>query len=619
VSIRGTVRRRGAPWWLGLAAVASVFATSCATPVGVRRIGPQEANRMLTATVLTSGEPSALAREYLYRLSLADRYREDPAGTIATLHEGLGQADESRRLFALAELSFDHAERSGDRSYYLGAAVYAWAFLFPQDTSERPGPYDPRARTAMDLYNRGLTEGLAVPALDEVDLAARTVELPFGTLTLDVDPAGFEYGGHRLVKFASLADYEVRGLRNRYRRRGIGAPLAATVERHGDSAERWIAPRAKVPVTALLRFADVRGDMSRGAMRGTLELYDADAHPSIDIGDLTLALEAETTTTLAYQLEGSPIWDFEIAGFRRGDFQLFDDDTDLVMLHPYQPGRIPVVFVHGTASSPARWVEMVNELKNDPYVGHRYQFWYFIYNTGNPVSYSAMHLRESLQQVIQELDPMGADESLSRMVVIGHSQGGLLTKMTVVNSGSRFWDSEWAVPFDEAELHPETRDLLRRSMFIEPLPFVSRVIFICTPHRGSYLAENFLGKVARRLVKLPAGLTKAGVELMKLNAVSAAKTAWRLPTAIDNMDWSNPFLRTLDSLPIAPGVHAHSIVAVRGDGPPDLGDDGVVRYASAHLDGVASEFVVRSGHSTQSRPETIEEVRRILYAHVDGL
>jgi len=604
---------------LGLAAAVSAVATSCATPVGVRRIGPQEANRRLTSTVLTSGEPSASAMEYLYRLSLADRYREDPAGTISTLHAGLGQVDESRRLFALAELSFDHADRGGDRSYYLAAAVYAWAFLFPADPSSRPGAYDPRVRTAMDLYNRGLTEGLAVPAIDEVDLSARTVDLPFGTLTLDVDPTGFTFGGHRLVKFASLADYEVRGLRNRYRRRGIGAPLAATVERHGDSAERWIAPRAKVPVTALLRFTDARGDMSRGVLRGVIEIYAADEQPSVDIGDLTLALEAETTTTLAYQLEGSPLWDFEIAGFRRGDFQFFGDDTNLVMLHPHQPGRIPVVFVHGTASSPARWVEMVNELKNDPYIGDRFQYWYFIYNTGNPVAYSAMQLRESLQQAVREIDPMGVDESLRRMVVIGHSQGGLLTKMTVVNSGSRLWEADWAVPFAEARMDPETRDLMRRSLFVEPLPFVSRVIFICTPHRGSYLAENFLGQFARRLVKLPAGLTKASVELMKLNAVGAAKTAWKLPTAIDNMDWSNPFLRTLDSLPIAPDVHAHSIVAVRGDGPPELGDDGVVRYASAHLDGVTSEFIVRSGHSTQSRPETIEEVRRILYAHVDGL
>jgi hypothetical protein len=78
----------------------------------------------------------------------------------------------------------------------------------------------------------------------------------------------------------------------------------------------------------------------------------------------------------------------------------------------------------------------------------------------------------------------------------------------------------------------------------------------------------------------------------------------------------NPFLRTLADIPVAPGVAAHSIIAVRGSGPPETGSDGVVSYASAHIEGVESEFVVRSGHSAQSNPEVILEVRRILLEHV---
>jgi hypothetical protein len=53
-----------------------------------------------------------------------------------------------------------------------------------------------------------------------------------------------------------------------------------------------------------------------------------------------------------------------------------------------------------------------------------------------------------------------------------------------------------------------------------------------------------------------------------------------------------------------------------GEGPITGKTDGVVAYESAHIDGVASEKVVRSGHSTQGHPETIEEVRRILRDHV---
>jgi hypothetical protein len=226
-----------------------------------------------------------------------------------------------------------------------------------------------------------------------------------------------------------------------------------------------------------------------------------------------------------------------------------------------------------------------------------------------------MKLRESLRSVVADLDSAGKDPALQQMVVIGHSQGGLLTKMTVVDSGSSFWDRRMKTPFDQAKLDPETRDLLRRALFVRPLPFVKEVVFIATPHRGSYMASNFVVKFANKFLNLPGGLVKAAVQLDKLRQPSELGTPFRIPTALDNMDGSNPFVQTLSGLPIANGVHAHSIIPVTGDGPPEEGNDGVVKYKSAHIEGVESELVVRSGHSTQSVPETIEEVRRILYEH----
>ncbi len=588
---------------------------ACATPIGVKRISPAAAERSLTANVLTSGHPSAASVQLLNRLGLTQRFAKEPVTALRELHEGLGGADERDRLLALSELSFGHAQAGGHRAYYLSSAVYAYAFLFPDDPQTAPKRYDPRVRLALDLYNRGIVQGLRNSDKEEVDLGARTLALPFGELDLAVDPSGFHYGGYALEHFVSLTDLEVRGLRDRYRHAGIGAPLSA--RGHGSSAQvdKWLPPNQKVPVTLLLRLHDVGPGLTSGHVHGTIELYDTDSSEATKIGSYSVPLEFDPTAALAYRLEGAAIWDFEIAGFRRGDFGWLGSQPrlGLFMLHPYVPGRIPVVFVHGTASSPARWAEMVNELMGDATIRRRFQFWFFIYNTGNPVAYSAMRLREDLQAVTRDVDPEGHDPALHEMVVIGHSQGGLLTKMTVVSSGTRFWDSRFPVPFEQADLSSETKDLLRRSLFVEPLPFVKQVIFIATPHRGSFLAENFLGKIARRLISVPATITKAGVELVKLNPTGAAETAWRMPTAIDNMDWSNPFLRTLASLPIAPGVHAHSIIAVKGEGPPEDGDDGVVKYTSAHIDGVESELVVRSAHSCQSDPRTIEEVRRVLY------
>jgi hypothetical protein len=141
------------------------------------------------------------------------------------------------------------------------------------------------------------------------------------------------------------------------------------------------------------------------------------------------------------------------------------------------------------------------------------------------------------------------------------------------------------------------------------------VIFIATPHRGSFLASNPIAKFGNKFINLPGGLAKSAVQLAKLREPSLLGTPFTIPTALDNMDASNPFIRTLVTMPIAEGVHAHSIIPVKGNGPVEEGNDGVVEYKSAHIDGVESELVVRSGHSTQATPQTIEEVRRILYEH----
>jgi pimeloyl-ACP methyl ester carboxylesterase len=597
-------------------AILSVLLAGCATPIGVTRISAQEANRSRTASVLSTGEVGTEANQFLSRLKLLERYAKDPVGTIGEIHAELGAEDDSARLFVLAELSFAYAENSGDRAYFVASAAYAWNFLFPQNTEHRPGRYDARVRTAMDLYNGGVTGGMSSDVGDEVDLSSRIIELPYGSLYVDVDPSGFKFGGYNLEKFISLAEFKVRGLRNRYRQRGIGVPLAASVAKSGqERVDRWLPPRVKVPVTALLRFPEPSRGITGGEMHATIELYDDVETAAVPIGDISVPLESDTTATLAYQLEGAPVWDFEFAGFRSGDFSLVSQKDNLLMLHPYHPGRIPVVFVHGTASSPARWAEMANELMNDPVLAQRYQLWFYIYNTGNPIAYSAMGLREALQRAMQDLDPQGLDPAMRQMVVIGHSQGGLLTKMTVVDSGTQLWDARFKRPIDQMSMSSDTKALLRQTLFVEPLPSVTTVVFICTPHHGSFVAENFFGKIGRRLVHLPGTLTKVSTDLITLNPSGAAQ-ALTLPTAVDNMNGSDPFLKTLAALPIAPGVDAHSIVAVKGEGPPEKGDDGVVRYSSAHLDGAASELIVRSGHSTQAQPETIEEVRRILYEHL---
>jgi hypothetical protein len=167
-------------------------------------------------------------------------------------------------------------------------------------------------------------------------------------------------------------------------------------------------------------------------------------------------------------------------------------------------------------------------------------------------------------------------------------------------------------------LQPDTRELLRRSLFLEPEPFVGRVVFIATPHRGSYLAEYSLGRFVAGLVRLPFNLLRASGDIITNNPdafrFDPSRTRF---DSVYGMTPGSPLITGLADIPVAPGIPVHLIIAVRGDGPVEDGSDGVVRYQSAHTAGVESELVVRSGHSVQANPEAVLEVRRILLRHAE--
>ena len=612
------------PWrgWLILMLFTQVLA--CATnPVGVRRASASDVHRALTANVLTAGEPSAVSTQILNHRNLLELYEDEPDTAIGSLRADLLATTEQRDLlFALAELEFHRGERMrrGDaRPHFLASAFYAQAFVTSVSGDVVEVALDPRLRLAADLYNRGLAVGLATDDGEYVDVTPRRLPMSFGELALERDKADLSWGGYRMTDFVPVAELEVRGLRNRYRSPGIGVPLAASLEPvELEDSERHvsrISSGIRVAATALVRFRGGLQNFDGEMVGGDLRLFTLDDATTVVVGERVLPLEYEPTAALAFGLTEASPWRFERRGFLSGDFGQ-DRDRGLRMLAPYDPARIPVVFVHGTASSPARWAEMVNHLRSDPEILARYQFWIFQYNTGNPIPFSAGLLRQSLVDLVDEIDPEKDDENLRRMVVIGHSQGGLLTKLCVVESGDAFWAGISTAPVEDLDLRPETREVVEQSLFFEPLPFVKRVIFIATPHRGSFVADRRLVRFATRFIAMPGDLADAAGDLF---AEDDDRILLRglddMPSSLDNMASDNRFGRTLAGLPIAAGVEAHSIIAVLED-QDDLesGDDGVVTVQSARIAGVQSELIVRSGHSTQLHPLTIGEVRRILRA-----
>jgi pimeloyl-ACP methyl ester carboxylesterase len=588
-----------------------LLASACATPISVTQLDPQTAQRELTRNVLSAGEPSRFSQIMLNRADLYGRFNEDPEAALWTLHtEVVSGRRGVNQVFALAELSFLHAERTKQQSYYLAAALYAYAFLFPPPETPAPEPYDPRFRDACDLYNRALTAALRSPDGSYGDFQATVLPLPFGELELAFDPAQLTWLDRRLTEFVSLADVDVKGLRNRYRRPGVGAPFAASTVAGATRPGLDIPARLKVPVTAFLRIDEPWQQLKTTLLQARLELYVTFETETVQVDSRPVPLEAEPTAALAAMLSGSPAWDFELGGFLFGDLLRQRTPTQLLALEPYRPGRIPVVFVHGTASSPARWAETFNELQNDPRLRPRYQFWFFTYETGNPVIYSAMRLREALETAVATLDPATQDPALREMVLIGHSQGGLLVKLMVVDLEQEI-RTALRKTLEDPGLSDETRDLMRKMTAVRPLPFVHRVIFVATPHRGSYVAGNWLMHQAARLVRLPGQVLRTTEDVLTRDPELAVRFRGRL-SSVYAMTPGSPLVTELAPAPLAPGVIGHSIIAVKGEGPFQQDTDGVVAYSSAHLDGMVSELVVNSGHSVQQNPEAIEEVRRIL-------
>ena len=292
------------------------------------------------------------------------------------------------------------------------------------------------------------------------------------------------------------------------------------------------------------------------------------------------------------------------------------------MLEPFQPDKIPVVFVHGLMSRPRTWAMLFNDLLADPVLRRRYQFWFFQYPTGNPILYSASVLRESLLTVQETYDPDATNLNFQQMVICGHSMGGLLSKLQVHRSGDRLWKLVSEVPLESLQLSPDQRSLLKRVMFFDALPFVDRVVFMAVPHRGSEMATSFIGRLGVRLTRIPGRLQDTvGAVRQRLRKSTGAKSDAdllnRAITGISDLDPGNPVLIEVASWEFPNHLEIHSIIgnAVAADTPG--GDDTVVPYGSSHLADARSEKIVKSGHKVHTTAAGILELRRILHLHLE--
>ena len=484
----------------------------------------------------------------------------------------------------------------GDEATRIAALVEA-AELTAQ---ARPGSAEQR-------LNRAATENLVAT------LQARAfapVVLPDGsTLTVSGDsPKTLD--PRTADELLAAAAMQIKGLRVRNIQEGAGVPYVARFK-SGSPALRTqagVPPLSGIcePVTALLR---------SGTSGPQLVFYRTLSDDNTTINGRRVKLAADFTAPLAYMLSKGRNRSIDIRALVRTDLNM--DHAGLYQFSRYEPGKIPVVLVHGLMSRPETWVPAVNGLLGDEQIREKYQFWFFLYPTGLPVWASAAKLREDMDRFRTTLDPRRANPNLDRMVIAGHSMGGLISGLQIRSGGHHLWRQFMTTPPEQLKLSPQTRERLLRIINFGPRHDVARVVFFATPHRGSELAVNPFAEFFARLIRLPFNVAQPDMLTIRQALREDLRELFVAPAnSVVFLRARSPLLAAILRLPMRPGVPYHSIIGDRGRGDTPDSSDGVVPYWSSHLDGASTEKIVPSGHGTNENPEGIREFRRILRRHV---
>ena len=252
---------------------------------------------------------------------------------------------------------------------------------------------------------------------------------------------------------------------------------------------------------------------------------------------------------------------------------------------------------------------MINSLRDDPWIRKHYQFWVFSYPSGYPYPYSAILLRRDLDGITR------AFYSRKKIVLVGHSMGGMISRLMVTDAKDRLWQSFFGTTPAKTPLTGETRRLLQEALVFNHRPEIKRVIFISTPHRGSALASGWIGRIGSSLIRTPLLASIYASASQSEIADPAAGQLKRLPNSVDTLEPKDRFVLAVNKLPLTPGIPYHSIIGDRGRGDTPNSSDGVVPYWSSHLPGAQSELIVNSDHGAQYNPQAIREVDRILKAY----
>ncbi|MHB8138786.1 MAG: esterase/lipase family protein [Smithellaceae bacterium] len=545
-----------------------------------------------------------------------------------------------QRLSALAELwlkeamELDRQPRNREHfeniiNAYLETARHAYAYLFLTKRTPNMRALEDRQAQVRDYYNFAVQHTLTTlfeyyrknPPAD-ID-GKRDVYFQCGGWHITIRNEDVRFAGSRnlpdeLIPASSLS---FAGLRNQYRRDGLGAELVAVTSHRVVNMGSAEMPYSETPFPALTAVMTFPGtslkevlDTSEVVITG----YDPYNHESIYLAGTQIPLAANFTS-------GYGLW-LARSGFAAQSLLTLIGKGEVLempriyLMQPYNPDRRIVIMLHGLASSPEAWINVANEVLGDETLRQSFQIWQVYYPTNAPIAFNNTAIRKVIKQTLEHFDPDGTAQASRNVMLVGHSIGGILSRLMVSSSDDRLWNAFLKkYPLEGSRLE-RVRKKLGPYLSFEPLPQISRVIFIATPHKGTPFAEIAPVRWIASVITVPIsvlGRLKDVAQLL-VDPGSANPVSLTRPfNSIDNLSSRDSFIQLTADLPISPIVSYHSIV---GNNTPDVplvdSTDGLVPYASSHLDNTDSEKVIPSGHSVQEMPDAIIEIRRIMHLHL---
>ncbi|WP_336138865.1 lipase family alpha/beta hydrolase [Acinetobacter ursingii] len=511
---------------------------------------------------------------------------------------------------------------------------YSYAYLFKTKRKPIDRIFDNRQVQIRDFYNQAIAKLVTISAQrSSVKKATDSVKIGNSIYNINLDQYQL-LKNKELDRFISSYNLNFSGLRTINRRDGFGsefvAVFPASEEKSNNkyildplnaSYQTSINPNIHKAryLSATIVARPVKAESVDDIINSpniTVQVMDPYRTENVDIAGKSYPLAANFSAPYG-------LWLAENNLGAAAYLSLIDREERLTMPHlymlePYNPNKKVIVLIHGLASSPEAWIALTNDIMGDSILREHYQVWQVFYSTNMPILESRFQIYALLKQAFGGLNPN--DPADKDAVLIGHSMGGIISRLLVSNADISQSALSMMSPYQQAKLkkHPIVSERLK----IQPITNFDRAVFMSSPNRGTDFADLWFTRAARKIIKLPGAFLGAVTDTITNQDIDAKDILTRVDKGLiqngpSDLSHKSKFMALTEDINPPKGFVFHSIIGNKTNSKdPDVMTDGIVPYKSAHLDGATSEVIIKGGHSIQKTPEAVLELRRILRQHL---